>query len=612
MSGVNKLHFIKRVHLNSIRAKIFILFIIISIIPILILTSINYINSVSTLKDEISKANKALLVQTGENLDNTLGMIEDKMWSFVILNMQANNKYVEGLGAYTANDPGQALDNIKGAIDIIQSFADTNKYIDSIYLYSLSDKYLVTSKRTQKKLDKIEDYDWYRKAKEGKGKLVWITTRNAYDLDARLEKMMISASLLIRDNKGTDIGILCVNLKNEIINDITTKINIGKTGFLLMCDNSGYIINHRNKDFISRNLGDEAYIRRMLENETGYFESNLDNNNYLITYFTSNYTKWKFATAVPEREITKNIYGKAQISIILCLICVILAVVFSFFISKNLYTPIKTLKLAMKKAAEGDFNSRIEDMRKDEFSVLNKSFNSMVENIDNIIRELYETRLLKKEAELKALQAQINPHFLYNTLDSMYWMSKLNKTQELSTMITSLSKYLKINLSKGRDIISVEEVIEEINCYFNIQKFRFGDKFDTVIDVEQDLYQYSIIKFLMQPLVENAIFHGIERKKGKGLIRVVGRKEGEYAVFQIMDDGVGINAERLEFVRESIEKGLEDRNFALINVSKRIKTTYGDNYRLEIESEEGKGTAIKIVIPLIRYENTAMRCLKDV
>lgn len=603
---------IKIIHLNSIKTKIFILFIIISILPILILTSVNYINSVSVLKDEISKSNKALLIQTGENLDNILEMIEDKIWSFKILDMQNYNRYVGYLGRGIRNDPAQAMDDVNFVMGLLASYADSNKYIDSIYLYSKAENYLVSSRRNVKIVSNIGSYDWYKKAEEGNGKIVWMATRQTEDIDGGFKKQLLSATLLIKSNTGEKLGVLCVNLKSDIIKYLTSNINIGEMGYILICDDKGNIINHRDKSLISSNMSSYNYVKTILNDNEGYFENKIDSKDYMITFFTSPYTKWKFAAVIPDKEITYKIYRKSLFSILICFICIPIAVFFSLIISNNLYTPIKVLKSAMKKAAKGDFTVSINDIRKDEFSELNISFNAMVENIDNNIKELYKARLLKKEAELKALQSQINPHFLYNTLDSMYWMARLSRTEELSTMISSLSKFLKINLSKGRDIISIKEVVEEIEHYLTIQKFRFGDKFNIIIDVDQKLYEYSMIKFLMQPLVENAIYHGIERKKGKGLIKIIGRKLDEHAKFSIIDDGIGMSTQRLNQVVESIENGMEDKNFALVNVNKRIKAIYGEEYSINIHSQERVGTEVNVIIPLKKIENPESRCSDNV
>jgi len=556
------------------------------------------------LKDELGKSNKALLVQTAENLDNTLEIIEDKMWSLKMLDMKNSNRYIGDLGNENKFGSSQALDDLSFVMDLLGSYADTSKYIDSIYLYSISRKYLVSSRLKVKIVDNIEIYDWYQKAVEGDGKIVWIATREVEDIDTGFTKQLISAALLVKNNMGDIIGTLCINLRSEIIEDLTENIDIGDEGFILICDEKGNIINHKDKNLISTNMRSHEYIEKILSNNEGSFECAIQNDNFIVNYFTSPYTKWKFATILPSSELNYKIFIKSLSSILVCIACIPVAIFFSLIISNNLYTPIKVLKNAMRKAAEGDFSAKIEDIGKDEFSELNESFNTMVKNIDDTIKELYRTRLLKKEAELKALQSQINPHFLYNTLDSMYWMARLSRTEELSIMISAFSKFLKINLSKGRDIISIKEVIEEIEHYLTIQKYRFGDKFDVVIDVDQELYNYSMIKFIMQPMVENAIYHGIERKKGKGMIKIIGRRVQDHIKFSVIDDGIGMSQERLEQVMESIDKGMEDRNFALVNISKRIQAVYGDEFKINIKSREGLGTEVEVEIPIIRYEDS--------
>ena len=208
---------LSKIHLNSIKHKIFILFIIISILPLLVLTTINYINSVSVLKDELGKSNKALLVQTAENLDNTLEIIEDKMWSLKMLDMKNSNRYIGDLGNENKFGSSQALDDLSFVMDLLGSYADTSKYIDSIYLYSISQKYLVSSRLKVKIVDNIEIYDWYQKAVEGDGKIVWIATREVEDIDTGFTKQLISAALLVKNNMGDIIGTLCINLRSEII-----------------------------------------------------------------------------------------------------------------------------------------------------------------------------------------------------------------------------------------------------------------------------------------------------------------------------------------------------------------------------------------------------------
>ena len=257
-----------------------------------------------------------------------------------------------------------------------------------------------------------------------------------------------------------------------------------------------------------------------------------------------------------------------------------------------------------RKAAGGDFTVRTKEDNSAELSVLNSSFNSMIEKIGNLVEDIRVEQLNLRATELKLLQAQINPHFLYNTLDTIIWLAEAGKKDDVVMMVTTLSDFFRTTLSKGRDYISVREEEAHIRSYLQIQQFRYRDILEYSIDIPEELYEYPILKLTLQPLVENALYHGIKNKRGLGHIRVSGEKQEGSLIFRVWDDGRGMESDRLEKVRRLIGGEEEvDRSdpsgFGLFNVAQRLRLNYGAQYGISLESVYGEWTEVTVVIPAV-------------
>jgi two-component system sensor histidine kinase YesM len=209
--------------------------------------------------------------------------------------------------------------------------------------------------------------------------------------------------------------------------------------------------------------------------------------------------------------------------------------------------------------------------------------------------------------ELKLLQAQINPHFLYNTLDTIVWLAETKQNEQVSRMVTSLSDFFRTTLSKGKDYITVREEESHIRSYLEIQQFRYRDILEYNINIDEDILEYEILKMTLQPLVENAIYHGIKNKRGLGHITVTGVKRDEHMVFEVQDDGLGMKPDRLEFMRRVVSDEEKDgkstsSGFGLYNVAKRLKLNYGKKCDINIESTYGEGTTITLIVPITKQQ----------
>lgn len=266
--------------------------------------------------------------------------------------------------------------------------------------------------------------------------------------------------------------------------------------------------------------------------------------------------------------------------------------------------PIQRLCDVTRRAGSGDFKVRAQEGGDEELAVLGSSFNQMVERIGNLVEDIRVEQLNLRVTELKLLQAQINPHFLYNTLDTIIWLAEAGQKEEVVMMVSSLSDFFRTTLSKGRDYIKVEEEEAHIRSYLQIQRFRYQDILEYEIRIPPELYEYQILKLTLQPLVENALYHGIKNKRGFGKILVTGQEADGKLIFYVRDNGKGMKPDQLVHVRrvitgESIDKD-NPSGFGLFNVEQRIRLNYGQDYGLVIDSEYEKGTEVKVVIPTVK------------
>lgn len=274
-------------------------------------------------------------------------------------------------------------------------------------------------------------------------------------------------------------------------------------------------------------------------------------------------------------------------------------------ITKNIAEPISELCDVAATAGEGDFEIRTKgDNSIVEIQKLNTSVNQMIKKIGQLVDDIRVEEINLRAAELRLLQEQINPHFLYNTLDNIIWLAESGEDEEVVKMVSSLSSFFRTTLSKGRDYITVAEEREHIESYLSIQKFRYRDILSYDIDFDDEILDNSILKLTLQPIVENALYHGIKNKRGMGHIQIDGRRDGENIVFTVSDNGIGMREEEVEHLKNVIS-GLvsddrSDGGFGLFNVNQRLELNYGREYGLNIESTYNVGTTINVKIPAVK------------
>lgn len=310
---------------------------------------------------------------------------------------------------------------------------------------------------------------------------------------------------------------------------------------------------------------------------------------YYITIELEDFRTGMHSSMIKSFELTAIIVGVIAIG----------ALFISLIISESISKPIKQLGMITNQVAKGDLSVRSDIQNGAEVKVLSDSLNIMIEKLSNLIETVKSEQTSLREAELRLLQEQINPHFLYNTLDTIIWLAETNKSETVIDMVSSLSAYFRSSLSKGKNIVTLNDEITHVRSYLSIQKLRYGDILEYEINIPDELTYCRVPKITLQPLVENALYHGIKNKRGKGRIEIRGIFKDNSLILSIEDNGLGMKPDRLKQVIEGIYDNDENNKnfFGLYNVNKRIQLYYGTEFGIRMESIYGEGTRVEVVIP---------------
>ncbi len=302
-----------------------------------------------------------------------------------------------------------------------------------------------------------------------------------------------------------------------------------------------------------------------------------------------------------QRLLNSRVTGFTIFWLSFCVIVVVIIIVFATIIVKDITEPLNELCSVTEKIANGDFNARATIETDDEITYLANSVNDMSEHLEVLVDQIKVDERKMRYAELRLLQEQINPHFLYNTLDSIVWLIEIERNQEAINMVMSLSEFFRLVLSKGKEWITIKDEERHIRSYLEIQQVRYRDILDFTIDIDKEVYDYRILKMTLQPIVENSLYHGIKCKRGKGNIIVRGYKEENKIILTVDDNGVGMDEKTLSELREIIKRPCKEteKGFGLANVNERIHVNFGYEYGIEINSFINEGTSVRLIIPAI-------------
>ncbi len=396
--------------------------------------------------------------------------------------------------------------------------------------------------------------------------------------------------------------VTMVDMNFSVIEQLCSRVSLGKRGYIYIIDEYGNIIYHPQQQLIYTGLKQEN-IENALNSETGSYFDNFHGERRITTIKDFHYTKWKMVGVSFVDELVANKRNLNDLIIYILMFGIAFEILASMFISAKISQPIKRLEHQMNKVESGDFDIELLEVTgEDEVKRLTKAFNLMIVRIRQLMNQIINEQAQLRKSEFKALQAQINPHFLYNTLDSIIWMNENQNHEGVTEMVSALAKLFRISISRGSEIISVGDEVEHARSYLVIQKIRYKNKFDFSINVQEGVESCTTIKLILQPIVENAIYHGINKIHDKGEIRVDVYIENDTLVFKVTDNGFGIEYKMLKGILCREATSTHAGGVGLKNVNERIKLSYGSEYGIHIESELEVGTTVYVRIPAIRTE----------
>lgn len=417
-----------------------------------------------------------------------------------------------------------------------------------------------------------------------------------------VENGAVTFNRSIRDlNDMNTIGYLTLILDKNYIQEKINALRSSHNRFLIVTDGEGNVIVHN----YERTEKLEEILESIRSTPDGSRLGKVDAVGLsLITAATSSYSGWRTISVISLGEIAKEPGVIAKWIVAAGILGVVVGVFISLFSSARLVKPIKELTYLAGQVEKENFQVRATTFGRDELGRLGRSFNKMVDKIGSLINEVYQEELKFKEAEIKALQAQINPHFLYNTLDCINWLAEFGRIEEIRSVTLSLASLMKASANNRRKMITVRDEAEYIHAYLLIYKISLGEKLSYYLDMEEDIMDYYIPKLILQPLVENAIVHGLKRKITPGSLHIKGFRRKTRLVFQIFDDGVGMSREELERClggfpgqTEPEQPGSGTRH-GLLNVMERVRLIYGEDCGLTAESQPGVGTVMELTIEI--------------
>ncbi len=587
---------------RSIQLSIILGFTGLIISTILIIGAISYYLFSDALKRNALDYTAQVVAQLNRDIDNYVSNM-DTISMFAINNKDLQAYVHEAFGQKTgpAGDASQIAGDKEKVISLFQSIISERNDIDSIILV-LDDRTIISDQPNDTFNQFAEWPPTTPPSSATQPGAAILSSSYIQDIIAGKYPWAITLRRDVRDSKTSQhVGTLLVDLDYKIIQELCNNIQLGKSGYVFIINPEGEIVYHPRQQLVYSGLKSEM-IDQVKNVPNGQLTAQVEGRKVLYTTRTSQYTGWTVVGVSYPDELFYNRSDLEYYFAMTAIACFFATVIISYFISVRITQPIEVLRHSVQAVESGNFDIDITVDSTDEVNGLAQDFNIAARKIKELILQNAKTYEEKRKHEFKALQAQINPHFLYNTLDSIIWMIECGENQDAITMTSTLAKFFRLGLSKGGEIVSVQDEINHLNSYLLIQKMRYKDRLDYLVEVNPEIVSYRMLKLLIQPLAENAIYHGIKTQDRIGLLKVLGDKEGDDLIFKVIDNGAGMTAQELDDLMNGrlASKGLG--GVGVKNVRERIRLYFGDSYGVTFESEKGVGTIATIRLPA-RMEN---------
>ncbi|MDE7047623.1 MAG: sensor histidine kinase [Lachnospiraceae bacterium] len=582
----------KAAHLEkiSIRYTIFIYFTISALVAMLLSGIALYVQLSRQFVTAMQKESQAVLGQVSQSVDSylrTIMKLSDSLYYDIIKNAD--------LSAETINSSITLLyDNNKDSIANIALLSKEGELLEA-----------VPAARLKTGMDVTKE-EWFENTLARTDNLHFSTPHVQYIFDNNENQyrwvITLTRAVEITYGTSTEQGILLMDIRYSSLQQILENIVLGNEGYLYMVNGSGELIYHPKMQLIETGWLSEN-IAAATEYRDGSYREEYEGEMRNINVKFVGYTGWKLLSVTPEKGLSlSNLKMRLFVTFVVASFLLALILI-NAFISSRITDPIQELEKSVNAIEAGELDTEVYTGGTYEIQHLGRSIGDMAKRIKTLMQDIVTEHESKRKSEFDTLQSQINPHFLYNTLDIIVWMIENEQKQEAVKVVTALARFFRISLSKGKSIIPVRDELEHVRNYLMIQQMRFKNKFTYEIEAGEDVMELACLKLLLQPLVENAIYHGMEFMDGDGEIRVRAFREEDSLWFEISDNGLGMTGEQVEGLlseKPQVRSG-RGSGIGVKNVNERIELYFGKPYGLIIESEPDEGTVIRIHLPVKMY-----------
>lgn len=558
-----------------IGTKIFIQFLIIALSSAVSIGIVAFRISSRAIEQGARKQAQETVQQLVLNLDYQLKNVES-----IVETISYNNE----IQAILRSDMGNMSRATRQLIEGIMLINYSPIQLRDMEIYGNKDSLInVPFGLTLRSPEEVEDYK--SKANIADGKAIWLNEVENNGCMQLVKKIYDLKSM-------RPLGVIRVGLRADYLMRFLEDIDFAAEGYLIVVDSNGQLI---------ARTGPELYELNSIRQNTrsGFWKTDFAGEPCLTIYESLADSGLEIYGVIPLERLYQNVTQLRNGITLITMLILLLALLLASQMSHLVVKPIKSMMEPMRAASRGNFDFTLSVNSQDEIGQLREGYNAMTSQIKSLIVDVYQAQLLQKESEFRALQAQINPHFLYNTLDTINWIAKMNHMDEISHMVMSISNLMRISINNQKCIITVAEELQYVKDYLYIQHVRYQERLETMIDVNEQITGLKIPKLLLQPLVENAVIHGIEKKRAGGFVRLAGYQEGTLLIFKVEDNGLGIEKDKLEtLLTEQKEKRGDRAGLGLTAVHRRIQFLFGAQYGLTIWSEPGIGTSITVKLPI--------------
>ncbi len=608
----------------SLRPRLIITYLASILVPLLIFGCVLYFVSMIEIETEMRKVSLQSVKQVNTTLNEYINQIDtlslmpytDKDIEEYMLNTSGQNAYQAVIRPNAGGPVFQSGTEAKPDAEKMQAFLQNlmgvKQDIDFMSMISLDGGIVTKSKFGIVKIqyDFFHD-DLYEKLRQSTGEKVMIPIHKADYLFAPSKNVFSLGRRIFNFSRGVYTGFMLIDCDTKVFERICREVNIGKSGYVFIADSSGNVL-YRSGG--SGGIDIRKVMDRIGEQKSVNAIEDFGAHKTILVSDTSDYTGWTAIGILPYEEVLQRVAGIKTIFFTLSVLFILLVFAISVLISRSVTRPMRNLQNAMRAFEKGNTDIRVSIRSYNEIGELSHSFNQLMQKINTLLASIKSIEIKKREAELESLKSQINPHFLYNTLESIRMMAVIDENRDIASATEALANLFRYSVRQRKDIVEVRYEIQHAKNYILLQKIRYGDKFDVIYDIDEDILDCKTLKFTLQPIVENAIYHGLEKKKGKGLLIVRAKRVENDLEFEVRDNGAGMQLLQLSRLREHISSCSDDgtQSIGLKNVNERIVLYFGGNYGLTIDSMPGEGTVVKLAIPAFNDEEWVMENVKGI